>query len=426
MTESECGAFFAQSERILLGIDQWLGEGATVRKTFERVNRFLAAPYSPAAFETVKLLPVDLFSGESIRDRLRELDADVRQWQELAKLGRTLAEWENANAGSLGDYGAAGAPTVASMLGYACHDLNEALSELEELYRRGGYANHGFRLSPEWKTAFIAWKGAEWLEKALINASIVDGLFRDPQRFRLAEWDRETLQKALHREWIRARAESTTEAEPEQKSDPSRRTPSDVRPKSIEQRLRTRKLADAMFSGGLMATGGETDGPHYLALVGFLRQFVGTPHEESIFGVYFQWSRPTEEGVALVEEAAAAEGMTCPEYIARETLNELQRYVRANAIQIPEPEGSPNVGLVPIEDGPAGDGSVRRTGRLPKAESEGLRALLLATVWQHPGMMDDPEGLSRLVGVSVKTARRWCNDLRESFRNQRNSNTDED
>lgn len=124
-------------------------------------------------------------------------------------------------------------------------------------------------------------------------------------------------------------------AAPHPSPDRTRRIPSDCRPQSLGQRERIRRLARTWFPNGLEPKG-EPDGPHYLAMVAFLQQFVNTPSERAVFDVYFQWSRPKPEDVPVIQQTADAEGLTLREYVARETLRELRRFVQANGVPTPE------------------------------------------------------------------------------------------
>ena len=124
-------------------------------------------------------------------------------------------------------------------------------------------------------------------------------------------------------------------------TDRSRKTPSDSRPKDVGRRLRNQKLGRELFSHGLSTHSSETDGPHYRAMLAYLRRFVGTPHERTVYDFYFDCSRPRERDLSLIDEAAAKDGLSREEYIARDVLRELQRYVRASAIHDPIEQPSP-------------------------------------------------------------------------------------
>ncbi len=57
----------------------------------------------------------------------------------------------------------------------------------------------------------------------------------------------------------------------------------------------------------------------------------------------------------------------------------------------------------------------RRSGRLPKDESEGRRMDMLATLRTHSSLKDDPAALARLVKVSESTVRRWLQEEEQKY-----------
>jgi len=68
------------------------------------------------------------------------------------------------------------------------------------------------------------------------------------------------------------------------------------------------------------------------------------------------------------------------------------------------------VAVDPVVTKPTG-----RRGRLPKAESQLLETNMMARLREHPTLMDDPEQLATLTGVSPSTARRLIDSEREKF-----------
>ena len=58
----------------------------------------------------------------------------------------------------------------------------------------------------------------------------------------------------------------------------------------------------------------------------------------------------------------------------------------------------------------------RRSGRLPKSESEAKRTAMLAMVRQHPSLKDDPDTLAGILDVSDMTIRRWLEDEERKYR----------
>lgn len=125
-------------------------------------------------------------------------------------------------------------------------------------------------------------------------------------------------------------------------SPPRRRYPSEGLPKSIAEGLRIARLAKLMFPDGLKIIGAEPHGPCYLEMLGFLRWYVGTPHERIVWDVYHEWFPQSDEDLLVIDEAAAEEGMTREEFISRATLAELRRFIRANGIPAPPlPDGRP-------------------------------------------------------------------------------------
>jgi hypothetical protein len=68
----------------------------------------------------------------------------------------------------------------------------------------------------------------------------------------------------------------------------------------------------------------------------------------------------------------------------------------------------------------------RKRGRMVKDESEAKRAQMLATIRQHPTLIDDPVKLAGDVGVSESTARRWLEEEREKYRQSKAANPERD
>lgn len=110
-------------------------------------------------------------------------------------------------------------------------------------------------------------------------------------------------------------------------TDSSRKIPSDARPDNIGKRLRILEIAK-----GIKLARPSKNGPHYKAMVDYLKRFVGTPHERAVFEVYFESSRPDPRDFPLIEAAAAKAGLDAREYIYRETLGNIKRFVRRSGI----------------------------------------------------------------------------------------------
>jgi DNA-binding transcriptional regulator YiaG len=56
-----------------------------------------------------------------------------------------------------------------------------------------------------------------------------------------------------------------------------------------------------------------------------------------------------------------------------------------------------------------------RRGRLPKGERAILRAQFLATIREHPTMVDSPGVLASSLGMSESTVRRWVSEEMEKY-----------
>ncbi len=61
----------------------------------------------------------------------------------------------------------------------------------------------------------------------------------------------------------------------------------------------------------------------------------------------------------------------------------------------------------------------RRAGRLPRDESEAMRAAMLAKLIKHPSMKDDIPALAREAGVNERTARRWIEEDQKRYEETR-------
>jgi len=124
---------------------------------------------------------------------------------------------------------------------------------------------------------------------------------------------------------------NTQGAEPSQHTaDPSKRLPSECCFKSAAHRARILRIAKAI------KTPPRDFGPEYQALLDLLGFYTGTPHEKIVWPWYYEWSRPKQEDVATIEEAAAAEGMAYEEWLARDTRRELLRRARRHGLPLPD------------------------------------------------------------------------------------------
>jgi hypothetical protein len=187
--------------------------------------------------------------------------------------------------------------------------------------------------------------------------------------------------------------------------------PSDARATSIAQKIRRAKWAKALFPNGFdpkKIKGSEGDGPHCAELSEFLGYYVGTPHERAVWDERYKWVAINREDMPLIEEAAAAEGITRQEYIAREALKELRFFVRSQGIPLPPPP--PTEAAAPAD---------RQTKPKRSTEQGEGRAKLVAALTAHHkyaagGCLNaEPIGnnkIARLAGVSESTASAFFNE----------------
>ena len=137
--------------------------------------------------------------------------------------------------------------------------------------------------------------------------------------------------------------------------DPTRRTPSDFKPKSIAQKVAVERLVKI----GAFKRPPSNDGPHWREMTAFLHSFDGTRHEKFVWPIFFDWSRPKTIDLPRIEEATRQEGLSpligpvdlhvMVEYIARETTKEVRRQLKLNGIDDPFAPTSPPVVTGPLK-----------------------------------------------------------------------------
>jgi hypothetical protein len=123
----------------------------------------------------------------------------------------------------------------------------------------------------------------------------------------------------------------------QQPVDRSRRVPSERYSPTIDRKLRAKTLAQ---TGAFSLKEREPDGPHYLALVHFLKHYVRTEHERAVWERYFEFSRPRPDSAEILEEEAQRAGLSIREYVARETLKTLHAFIVAKNIPPPQNTGT--------------------------------------------------------------------------------------
>ncbi len=131
------------------------------------------------------------------------------------------------------------------------------------------------------------------------------------------------------------------------------RYPSDSTTRSAEDRALSRRWSKTPDFQPFPSA----DGPLYRQLIDFLRSFVGTPHEKTIWDRFHEWRGCTEDNRPVLETEATEAGLTLGEYLAQLTLEALQRYATLHDLQ-PKPTSS-------VEAGPV------RDPRLPVVDLEG-------------------------------------------------------
>jgi hypothetical protein len=85
------------------------------------------------------------------------------------------------------------------------------------------------------------------------------------------------------------------------------------------------------------------------------------------------------------------------------------------ASDTPKCEGVTDCKQREIEQSDAPVPSKSRRGRLPKEEKDILRAQFMATIREHPTMVDSPGVLASSLGMSESTVRRWIDDERKKY-----------
>jgi len=157
--------------------------------------------------------------------------------------------------------------------------------------------------------------------------------------------------------------------------------PSDLVPKTIGERIRRKRLQPLIKAWQSFKL--PASGPHYNAALDFLEQFNGGPHERELWKVLRHWTRPTEAEWRDIGELAAREKLDPLEYLYRDALPELRRYVKAHGISAKSPE----------------DGSDADTARARQPEPDGNQAA-------RPGLWSRPMALTELADRVFKNPRK--------------------